>query len=210
MRNCSVFLLILLSISVHARNADLGCDCDPDLPGSPGSFDDVAQIAGAVQSEELRSLSNGICRSLELNYGHEDAHLRIEDVFLRHLNINRNTPNYKNQIFELWNQNADSIICENSSLVKPHLRTPQQFMKRVIDMNMDGLVFNEFLLAPDDGQTVNVNAVQVVNGEEETVLDYIEGILEDSSQHEHYDINEIFRLRHHLVNNFGALNARDV
>ena len=56
----------------------------------------------------------------------------------------------------------------------------------------------------------DVNAIETINGQPETVLDYIDTIIENETVHELYDMNEIRNLRAFLTTIMGAKSAQEL
>ncbi len=161
-------------------------------------------------SSEVEMLANKICLSLDLTFGYDDGGEKIEDIFLYHLGITRDTPNYKQQVLELWNMYANCFVCELESFKKPHLRYPTHFLKRVVDFGMMTEIFDEFLLEDSEEFPIDVNAVELVDGKGETLLDYLNKIIADPSKHIDYRLNVIKELREYLIEDYGAKTAAEL
>jgi len=159
--------------------------------------------------DALRLLSAKMCTQLQLSrtMGDEDAGARIEIHILDHLGISRQTQGYKLLVTRFWNENAAHLICDDGVL---GLRHPQHFMKRVIDMAMYSSVFDEFLLTDPEEYAITVNHTEIYNGKAETILDFLDNILQTPGNETQYDLPMIRSMREVLIEDYGAKNARDL
>ncbi|WP_370477074.1 hypothetical protein [Tamlana flava] len=175
---------------------------------------------------EMEVLAMRLCLSIDNNFGHDNAGEKIEDVFLAHLKITRNTPDYKSQILDLWNTYSNCFVCKTKSAIKPELRYPTHFLKRVVDFDMQAEVFDDFLLNDSEEFPIDVNAIEMVDGKGETLLDYLNKILSYPSEYKRdagYEFeyfvapNGIFykgtvikELREYLIEDYGAKKASEL
>jgi len=159
--------------------------------------------------DALRLLSHKMCTQLHLSrtMGSTNAGEKIENHILDHLAISRQTEGYKTQVAGFWNANAQHLICTDTVA---KLRGPILFMKRVVDMEMQKTILYGFLLSDPEDYAVTVNHTEFYNGKAETMLDFLDGILRDKARHVDYDIDEIQELREVLIEDYGAINARDL
>ncbi|TDY13834.1 hypothetical protein A8975_0430 [Meridianimaribacter flavus] len=159
---------------------------------------------------EVEMLGNKICLSIDINFGYDDAGEKIENIFLAHLGITRKTPNYKQQILELWNTYSNCFVCKSKSVTKPELPYPTHFLKRVVDFNMEPQVFDQFLLEDPEEFPIDVNAVELVDDKSETLIDYLDKIIADPSRHKDYRLTVIKELRTYLIEDYGAKTAAEL
>ena len=159
---------------------------------------------------EIEMLSNKICLSVDINFGYDNAGEKIEDIFLAHLKIDRNTPNYKQQILDLWNTYSNCFVCKSPSTLKPELPYPTHFLKRVVDFDMQGEIFDEFLLNDSEEFPIDVNAIELVDGKGETLIDYLDKIIADPSKHKDYKLTVMKELRDYLIEDYGAKTAAEL
>ena len=69
-------------------------------------------------------------------------------------------------------------------------------LKRVVEMNViDSFFFDYFLRDPN----MKINAVEVVDGKKQTLLDFLDLIVSNQKLHDLYSINEIQNLRTLIV-----------
>ena len=77
-------------------------------------------------------------------------------------------------------------------------------------MQMYTPILIEYLLKDETTYPIDVNVIQNINGTEETVLDYIDSILNDSTAHSRYEISEIREIREILVTFYNAKHASEI
>ncbi|MBS7668149.1 hypothetical protein [Croceicoccus gelatinilyticus] len=169
-----------------------------------------ARLAQIADETNWENLSRELCVVADAYFGYNEAGEKVEDVFLDHFGITRSTPDYRDQVIAFWNANSEKLICRNKCSKKPYARVPQHFMKRVVDLRMENQIFYEFLLDDSDTWQVNVNAIEMIDGRAETLLDYLDGIRADPSRHHHYDLDQIAEFREYIVEEYGAKTAREL
>ncbi len=178
MKHLIVFTLI---ISIHtafatARTDDPNGNCGTKGLPQEEEVSSVENLTKGLDKDNIKVLVTRICSQLQISKttGDEDTGERIENHFLTHLGITRETKGYQLLITNFWNSHSQELICDNGA---SGMRNPQAFMKRAIDMGMEGSALYDFILTDEDEYPVTVNHVQIVNGKKETVLDYVELIL---------------------------------
>ncbi len=159
---------------------------------------------------EMEMLSGRLCLMIDATFGYDDAGEKIENIFLVYLKIDRNTPDYKQQILQLWNNHSNCFVCKSPSAIKPELPYPTHFLKRVVDFGMQGEIFDEFLLEDSEEFPLDVNAIEMVDGKGETLVDYLDKIIADPSKHNYYPLNAIIELRDYLIEDYGAKTAAEL
>jgi hypothetical protein len=170
-----------------------------------GGLAQVSKLAEKMQSKEMQDLSNKICAELitAQEMSGENSAKVVQRILLKHLNITKESNNYKTKLTKFWNKNVSQMICTTPTVDNKY---PQHVMKRVIDMRLDQQVFFNFILKLDLDEGINVNAIE--NGK--TVVDYIDKILSDPSNKTKYVFSEIKDLREVLTDYYGAKKASDV
>ncbi len=160
--------------------------------------------------ETTNELTGKLCVMIEHSFGHDDAGEKIESAFLHHLGITRDTPNYKQQVLELWNTYSNCFVCKSPSALKPELPYPTHFLKRVVDFGMQSEIFDEFLLNDSEEFPIDVNAIELVDGKGETLIDYLDKIIADPSKHKDYKLTVMKELRTYLIEDYGAKTAAEL
>ena len=211
MKGVLVVLLFSLSLTVFAKEANLHDDCKEclnSLQGLPGNaaLDEVAKLQNLTGDPEVREFARNLCRKMTFaGETGKDIVKTMEDQILGHMKITRNTPEYKEKIISFWNANKNDFICKGK--VTSVTRETEHLMKRAIALSMQNHVFYKFLLKSKE---TDVNAIEYVNGEPETVLDYLDKILADPNASKKFVIADIERLQQVLVRVFDAKRAEEL
>ena len=133
----------------------------------------------------------------------------VEGLILNFLGISKEDPKYKEKLTKFWNENADKFICHEEGTTE-RTRNPQHFLKRIVDLGMHKSVLNGFLLSNPYKLPINVNTVEIYNGKEETLLDYLDAIISNPDNEEKYNIPEIKSLRRLLLMGYNAKTAAEL
>ena len=204
MRMKKVYLsiaLFTLCFGAFAQSNEDGCiQCGVNLRGQPANTSNMEEIS-------IRLLADQICNAMIIydTTGTGALHEAFELVILNHLNIDKNNnPNYWVNIRNFWNQHHEQMVCQSEA---PGYDSPQHILKRVVEMGDASNFYFGYFLAD---RQVNVNAIEMRNGQPETVVDYLDTILEDPQSNLVYDLNEVRRLRSILVELMGARRAREI
>lgn len=186
-------------------------------PADASALSGITAIANVAvvpehETERFKTLVAIIC--MQINSVDEDHELgttvgqRIESLLLNYNGITKETGNYKKKLGIFFNKNKNYFICPE---ITPHYKA-QHIFKRVIDTNTSEKVLFNYLLHPDYADyNIDVNAIEIVNGERETVIDYIQKV----KQTEIYKLGGGFKSRVNalerlLVRTYGALPASKI
>ena len=165
-----------------------------------------------VLSREMFGLENGMCGEFLVSDAIGNEHglieIRVEDRILKFLGIKERDDEgkYIKKVADFWNANSQCFICTIDDNIA-RVRVPSHFMKKAIAAGYSNLIFDEFLLYPD--YHININHIEYYNGTPETVLDYVNNIIDDEEQLKDYSKNTIVALQHQLINK-GGKTAEEV
>jgi hypothetical protein len=211
MKKLILICFIGLSYSVTARptSAD-GCDhCTPGLTGLPSSAlpSDIAAFANFATQEKrnsLRGLANNICTE----YGRSGGNLKetIPNEFKKYFQRHNLGEANKENIIRFINANKDYLNCAGESR--------GNFIKVAIAKIHYSEVIKGYLFPISKRNNANVevdfNAVEMVNGKPETIVDFIDALIADEVEGYSFSNqtkDELKRLRRVLVDEqrgFGA------
>lgn len=213
MKSVLIVLLFSLSLTVFAKEANLHDDCKEchnSLQGLPGNaaLDEVAKLSNLTGDPKVREFAKRLC--LEMVTASEtgvDIVKTLEDQILGYMKITRDTPEYKEKIISFWNANKNDFICKGK--IDDETRETEHLMKRAIALSIHKHVFNKFLFS---SLNTDVNAIEYINnGEEaETVLDYLDKMIDSPGFENKYDVSRILRLRRMLIKHFNAKKAEEL
>tara|TARA_R110002051_G_scaffold59843_2_gene109785 strand:+ start:106 stop:654 length:549 start_codon:yes stop_codon:yes gene_type:complete len=142
------------------------------------SINTQAQSEIEISDERMEDFIKKMCR-VSLTFrtsAAKQAGSNMEKLILHFLGLTKEDPNYKEKLTKFWNENSDKFICFDEGSTK-YTRTPQHFLKRIVDLGMHKTVFYDFLLSDPEGYAIDVNTIEIYNGKEETILDYIDNVL---------------------------------
>ena len=160
--------------------------------------------ASLVKNEQNRKFAQDLCLSVlsARNATGEDIPTLIKNEFAKHLSINVADPDYQTKITQFWNANQNDFIC--SGKIQERYRESEHLLKRMINLNEDSNFFYRFLLKD---KQVDVNAIEYVDGEPETIIDFLDKIIPDPNKDRYYSKKELIKLRKNLIKHFGAKKA---
>jgi hypothetical protein len=158
-------------------------------------------------NEKNRKFAQNLCLSVlsARNATGEDIPTLIRNEFAKFLNINPSDADYQSKVTTFWNDNQNDFIC--SGKINTQYRESEHLLKRMINLNEESNFFYNFLL---DDMNVRVNAVEYVNGEPETVIDFIDKIVSDPQSSRYYSIVKLTKLKKMLIDYYGAKRAHDL
>jgi len=164
-----------------------------------------------ITDERIEDLSKKMCiAALTFRASSADkAGSNIEGLILNFLRTSKEDPNYKEKLTKFWDENNEKCICHDEGSTE-RTRNPQHFLKRIVDLGMYNSVFYHWLLSDPEEYPVDVNAVEIYNGKEETLLDYIDYILNKPNANSEYNLKEIQSLRDWLVMGYNAKTAAEL
>ncbi|MAZ47636.1 MAG: hypothetical protein CME65_03685 [Halobacteriovoraceae bacterium] len=204
---CLSIALLIIALNSFAQMSDDGCiNCGHEFRGMPSNTTGVEELAAAIDPT-ISDLADQICNAMVLydSTGVGPVHEAFELIILNHLGIDKNTtPNYRAQMREFWNEHHEQMICRSE--VQGY-ENPQHILKRVVEMRNTTTFYFDYFLADRD---INVNAVEFRNGQPETIVDYIDTILQDPQADQLYDVQEVRRLRSFLVEFMGAKTGMEI
>lgn len=173
------------------------------------SFNVQGQRKDSNEKKSINYIIKRLCISLQVSAtnGGGNTGDNLERLFLKHLGITKDTLNYKKRIAEFWNKESDNFICAYKILHAK--RTPQHLMKRAVDLGLQSHFYFRYLFKFKDPK-INFNAVEIYNGKEETIIDYLDNILKTETNNINYDLDSVERLREVLIRRFGTKRAREL
>ena len=138
-----------------------------------------------------------------------EAGRNFEKCILRQLELDVNIPNKEAYVIRFLNENVDELICETTNDVdEVSVRDLEPMFKKAIGMGYYGV----FKYMDENGRyknKINLNHVEMVNGEKETVLDYLYNIFENEDLLEEYDADKIASLIF-IVRRLGGKRANEL
>ena len=139
---------------------------------------------------ENNALANTICGAMYLAWQGATPVASFERTILNKINVSYNDPLRAKKISDFINNNHDKLICSDDSLQKHRKR--EHIFKRAIALQS---YFYFHHLAKSDDYSINMNFYEIVDGKKETLLDYVDMILNDPEKRKMYNLNSLNNLR---------------
>lgn len=144
-------------------------------------------------------LANKICMGGYITWPSIEPVGKFEEVVLLHLNLPYDTPNKEKIIAKFFNDNNSKLICGDDS--DEFIRTSEHFLKRSLARSEHTYLIH---MANSEGyEDYDWNFYEIVDGEKETILDYLDMIINDPDLAEDYDIPELKTLMRVIEENDG-------
>jgi hypothetical protein len=193
-------LLFSLSFSLFAADNN-----EPQELSGNAALDDVAKLQNLAGDPKVREFAKDLCLTM-MNAGEtgKDIVQVMENDILGYMEITRETPEYQEKIISFWNANKNDFICKGK--VTSKTRETEHLMKRAIALSLHDKVFDGFFFNTDE-YDFDYNAIELVDGEPETVLDYLDKVISDPDASKKYVVENIIELRNSLRDEFGAMYA---
>lgn len=187
LKTIAACLILLFSATLHAQ--------------APSSTITEAKKA------EIATLANQICDTMMLykTFG-KLTYVAFEKMILKYLQQAPKEPDgtingISNDVSAFWQQFHQYFICTTPHHGYP---TPQHLLKRVVDMNTTASFYFEYLL---HDEAINLNAIEWVDGEPKTLVDYLDEILADQKNNQLYDLETVRRLRDFAIYTYDGKRA---
>ena len=145
-----------------------------------------------IQETELASF---VCGTYMNSLSNEDPIKYFDQAILKRLKFDINHPDRKKIVGKFLNDNHDILICERN--MSGDLRESESLIKRGIGRGEYGLINN--LMFFEEDYNYNLNHYEIVNGKKETILDYIEKILNSPDLLSKYDADGLKVLHNDLI-----------
>lgn len=161
----------------------------------------------AEEMEALKLLANKICSSINSVSDSTDANIieQVNGYITHYLGLEEGEQN-TTEIYSFWITNSQYLICDIESVEAG--RDIEHVLKRAIAMHYHKQFFYEYLFKAGSGEIFNTT--ELVDGKEETLLDYIDKLMGEEDFEFNYNPAEMKRLRNILVKNFGAKTAEQL
>jgi hypothetical protein len=187
-------ILFLLTFSI-ASIAGPACPANGHVSGTEaaeGLAGIISKIGGAIDPS---GLALEICTIYYHSVIMPDSIGAFEKGVMLKLGLDEKDPNIKKIIGDFLNEKHDQLICGEEAINR--LRENEPLLKRSIGRGEFKLLYQ--LLDFEDEYRYDLNHFEVVDGKKETILDYIEKILNDPEILSNYDSDKMKLLRNDLI-----------
>jgi hypothetical protein len=152
----------------------------------------------------LLNLSTALCYYANDGPNGKTVHERIETKLLEFLKITKEDAVYKTKLVDFWNSYNKFFICfDNDSDI------PEHILKRSLSelsFQRDQFLFH-WLFDLNKTKAIDFNQVIYFDGQPETILDFLDTILQNRSDYQQFDMNAITELKLTLIEDFRAKKA---
>ena len=104
-------------------------------------------------------------------------------------------------IREFWNANHELLICTSEAR---GYDSPQHLLKRILNLKDSTNFYFDYFL---QDRALNVNSIEYRDGRPETLIDYIDQILQEPEVEETWDVSKLRRLRTFLIDHMNGKHA---
>lgn len=172
-----------------------------------GLFGSLAKADDSEISSETGAtrLANKICAQGYNSWPSMEPVEKFESAVLLHLGLPDDTPNKEKVIAKFFNENNSKLICGDDS--DEFIRTSEHVLKRSLARSEHTYLIH---MANSEGyDDYDWNFYEMVDGEKETILDYLDMIFDDPDLAEDYDIPELKTL-YRTIQDRGGKRGREL
>ncbi|GAL63299.1 hypothetical protein [Algibacter lectus] len=145
-----------------------------------------AQDSKNENNSNDEKLALKICSHGYATWGNTQPTDEFDRAILRQVGTDLNDPDRKKKVSDYLNKNSHILICGDDGV--EGIRKREQLLKRSVSSGLYGYLQQ---LAIDEQYSVDFNKYEIINGEKETLLDFIYLIINDVDLAEDYDIIEL-------------------
>jgi len=141
--------------------------------------------------KDYTSFSNFVCACYYGSVNYDVPSDYLDDNIMVRLGLKKNHPDKRKIVGKVLNEYHNYIICGEDNSHRH--RDNEPLIKRAIGRGEFGLI--DHLMIFEDDYGYNLNNYEIVDGKKETILDYIEKILNNPKILEGFD-EDLFRVLH--------------
>jgi len=196
MKQLLIFLFFFpTSFPISAQQSENGYNYESKaLPAHGDELNSIETIQSQFElgnKYKFKIMVDKLCSNLMAARTDESIEIgkKIESIMLDYNSLTQESSDYKEKLEHFWNVNKNDFNCEANS----HYGG-QHILKVMVDMQMYEPTLIKYFLSKKTGYRLNMNAFEVVNGKPETIVDYLQQIMEGKNSSENYDTRAVRRL----------------
>lgn len=208
-----IFSALLLTLCCYVWSAGTfagDCvECGPKMEGVPKLPSDIEKVAAEVTIEVPTIADDRIqrlCSMARAQYvgGGKNKFKKALGMFLK---VKEDDPLYKEKMSAFWKENMHRFICKYKKLGGREFPQMHIFKRLLYENHFQ--FFDNFLT---DSKVVEIdfNYVEKRNGEEETIVDYLDKLIRTKKDDPLYSMQDLVEIRDMLVRSFDAKRAKDL
>lgn len=168
-----------------------------------------ALLTTQTAQAKMRDFGSILCRCLNSSVRHDDPASKFERMILLEIeNIKfgegKSYSSKEALISDFFNQNNPKLMCGRET--RGSWREREHILKRSISANMYHFLEK---VGSSREYSMDFNYYEIIDGEKETLLDYLDKILADEDLMEGYDRDELETLVH-MIENDGGKRGREL
>jgi hypothetical protein len=206
MRTIFVLITVLISFNALARLTEttnaVTCPLKTVAESNAG-LSSIIKVASEVSDEQIKEVAAALCNDVSW------AKLKGEDMppwketMEKHLGFKGDDKEFKTFYHDFLNTHKNKIICPQFK-VTTRIYPTQHLFKRILAVGMNE-TYEEYFFNLEEGE-VDFNAYEMVDGEKETVLDWVEKWIASGRGH----AEELRDVAYSLADEFGAKKGIDL
>jgi hypothetical protein len=212
MNQLLIFLFFFyVSFPISAQQSENGYSYESKaLPSHRDDLNTIETIRSQFElgnKYKFKIMINKLCSNLMAARTDESLKIgnKLETIMLHYNGLTQETSDYKEKLEHFWDVNKNDFICEaNSHYGKQHI------LKVMVDMQLYRPILIKYFLSKKTGYKLNMNAFEVVNGKPETIVDYLQEIMEGKNSSENYDTRSLRRLLVILKRKFNGKSGEQL
>ncbi len=156
---------------------------------------------------ELLNLSDKLCYLVNRGSYNKTLDKDIETELLKFLNTTTEDVDYKTKLVDFWNNYNHFFICSvKEDTILEHI------LKRTLNklFYKDNQILFNWLFELDKTKKIDFNQVIYFDGYPETILDFLDTILQNSYEYQQFDSMTISELRLRLIEDYKAKTASEL
>lgn len=144
------------------------------------------------------TLARDMCRKGYVHWSSSSPIKGFEKSILRYLGYPEDDPEKEKHISAFFNQYNACLICDDSADI--YIRENEHILKRSLALGEYNFVY---YAAKSNKYKLDWNFYEIVEGEKETIIDYIEKIINDEELASDYNVLELKTLVSYIENSGG-------
>lgn len=165
----------------------------------------LLSFVGQSQEKQEDTLAERICGSGYANWTSTDFIVNFENAILRHLGYPKDHPDKEKIITKFFNENNALLICGDDN--DTYIRENEHILKR--SLALGEWEFLDYVANSNKYNGFDWNFYEIVDGKKETILDYLDMIINDEELASEYDVDELKTLIG-VLEEAGAKRGREL
>jgi hypothetical protein len=194
----AILALLLSQPACFAKNCDLGEAKQSLNVHKSDAMTDLLKVNDELD-KRFQGLVYQMCIASHKLFDKGETPHKMVKALYEYLNVPFNMNGHK-KVTQFWNANHEKFICPSGGG-----NEKQHLLKRILQHHYFDL-YDDFFF-DSDTYVLDFNAIEKYNGQNETVIDYLDRIIKTKANDPYYDIDELTDIRDALIEDYGAKRA---